>query len=132
MNGRPLLKGGADLEKPQPPFYDTMQIVNDFLKWFESTHLQQQIAEVDFIALFTNPWFFVPFGILIAYLVYKQSWKDLVIIGLLVGVWWVSGTPYMATLIVNGEVQIAKILPVVFGGAAALGLVIYLLFGRSD
>jgi glycopeptide antibiotics resistance protein len=109
-----------------------MQIVNDFLKWFESTHLQQQIAEVDYIALFTNPWFFVPFGILIAYLVYKQSWKDLVIIALLVGVWWVSGTPYMATLIVNGEVQIAKILPVVFGGAAALGLVIYLLFGRSD
>ncbi len=109
-----------------------MPILNDFLGWFESTHLQQQIAEVDFIALFTNPWFIVPFGILIAYLVYKQSWKDLVIIGLLVGVWWVSGTPYMGTLIVNGEVQIAKILPVVFGGAAALGLVIYLLFGRSD
>ena len=109
-----------------------MQILNDFLGWFESTHLQQQIAEVDFIALFTNPWFIVPFGILIAYLVYKQSWKDLVIIGILVGIWWVSGTPYMNTLIVNGEVQIAKILPVVFGGAAALGLVIYLLFGRSD
>ena len=109
-----------------------MQILNDILGWFESTHLQQQIAEVDFIALFTNPWFIVPFGILIAYLVYKQSWKDLVIIGILVGIWWVSGTPYMNTLIVNGEVQIAKILPVVFGGAAALGLVIYLLFGRSD
>lgn len=109
-----------------------MQILNDILGWFESTHLQEQIAEVDFIALFTNPWFIVPFGILIAYLVYKQSWKDLVIIGLLVGIWWVSGTPYMSTLIVNGEVQIAKILPVVFGGAAALGLVIYLLFGRSD
>lgn len=108
------------------------EILDIFLKWLDSTHLQQQVGEVDYIGLFTNPWFIVPFGILIAYMVYKQSWRDLVITSLLVGVWWVSGTAYMDSLIVNGEIQPKKILPVVFGGAAALGFVIYLLFGRSD
>ncbi|EKD37272.1 MAG: hypothetical protein ACD_75C01190G0001, partial [uncultured bacterium] len=56
----------------------------------------------------------------------------LMIVALLVAVWWVSGTPYMDTLIVGGELQMDKVLPVAFGGAAALGFVIYLLFGRSD
>lgn len=100
--------------------------------WFESTHLSEQINEVDFAALFTNPWFIVPFGCLVIYLLYKQSWKDLIIISVFIAVWWVSGTEYMDSLIVDGVLQIEKILPVVFGGAAALGLVIYLLFGKSD
>jgi hypothetical protein len=30
------------------------------------------------------------------------------------------------------ELRISKILPVLFGGAAVLGLIIYLLLGRSD
>lgn len=108
------------------------ELLNNVLDWFESTHLQQQITDVDYIALFSNPWFLVPFGILMAYMVYKQSWKEIAIVLILAAVWWVSGTPYMDSLIVSGEVQINKILPVVFGGAAVLGLVIYLLFGRSD
>ena len=65
-------------------------------------------------------------------MLYKQSWRDLIIIGILFGVWWVSGTSYMASLVVNGELQINKILPVGLGGAAVLGFVIYMLFGRSD
>ena len=88
--------------------------------------------DVDFVGLFTNPWFIVPFAILMAWMLYKQSWKEIVIIGIIVAAWWVSGTEYMDSLIVDGIVQIDKVLPVVFGGAAALGLVIYLLFGRSD
>jgi hypothetical protein len=47
-------------------------------------------------------------------------------------VWWVTGTEYMQNLTVNGELQVGKVLPVIGGGAAALGIVIYLLFGRSD
>jgi hypothetical protein len=38
----------------------------------------------------------------------------------------------MNSLLVDGEIQINKILPVIFGGAAVLGFVIYLFFGRSD
>lgn len=88
--------------------------------------------DVEYQALFTNPWFIVPFGILIAWMIYKQSWKEIVIIGIVIAAWWFSGTAYMDSLIVNGEIQIEKVLPVVFGGAVGLGVVIYLLFGRSD
>jgi hypothetical protein len=65
-------------------------------------------------------------------MLYKQNWKDIIIIAIFVAVWWVSGTNYMNSLLVDGEIQINKILPVIFGGAAVLGFVIYLFFGRSD
>ena len=109
-----------------------MEIWTKFSAWFESTHLQQQIKDVDYLGLFSNPWFIAPFGLMIIYMVWKQKWRDLIIITVFVGVWWVSGTEYMNTLIVGDELQINKILPVIFGGAGALGVVIYLLFGRSD
>ncbi|KJS01076.1 MAG: hypothetical protein VR65_10260 [Desulfobulbaceae bacterium BRH_c16a] len=109
-----------------------MEIWKKITNWFDSTHLQEQIRDVDAAGLFTNPWFFVPFGFMVGYLLFKQQWKDLIIVAVFVAVWWVSGTAYMDSLIVGGELQINKILPVVFGGAAALGFVIYLLFGRSD
>ena len=109
-----------------------MSMFTGVVEWFESTHLQEQIFEVDFVGLFTNPWFMVPFVGLIVYLLWKQSFKDIILIALLIGIWWVSGTDYMDSLIINGEIQIEKILPVVFGGAIALGLAIYILFGRSD
>jgi hypothetical protein len=105
---------------------------NSVLAWIESTHIQKQISDVDYVGLFTNPWFMVPFVALLLYLLYKQAFKDLIIVLIFVAVWYVSGLDYMHTLIVNGNVQISKVLPVVFGGAAVLAFVIYLLFGRSD
>ncbi len=109
-----------------------MDYLENIKKWYASTHLQDQITDVDFAGLFTNPWFIIPFGLLVAYMLIKQKWKDLIITAIFVGVWWVSGTDYMNSLLVHGEIQINKILPVIFGGAAVLGFVIYLLFGRSD
>jgi hypothetical protein len=105
---------------------------NSILAWFESTHLQQQIKDVDYMGLFTNPWFLVPFIALVVYLLYKQLFRDLIIVTIFVAVWWVSGTDYMHSLVVGGILQMNKILPVVFGGAAVLAFVIYMLFGRSD
>jgi hypothetical protein len=37
----------------------------------------------------------------------------------------------MQTLVVGDELQINKILPVLFGGAVTLGFIIYMFFGRS-
>ncbi len=105
---------------------------NTILAWIESTHIQQQIKEVDYVGLFTNPWFLVPFVALVAYLLYKQAFRDLIIVGLFVGVWYVSGLDYMQNMVVDGHLQMNKVLPVVFGGAAVLALIIYMLFGRSD
>ncbi len=102
------------------------------VSWWDSTQINEQVKGVDYVGLFTNPWFIVPFACMMGYLLYKQSWKEIIIIGILTVVWWATGTDYMASLIVNGELQIDKVLPVAFGGAVLLGLVIYLLFGRSD
>ena len=96
------------------------------------THVFEQIKDVDAVGLFTNPWFLVPFIGIMGYLVFKKSWRDIIILTIFIGVWWVSGTEYMNSLIVKGELQIDKVLQVVAGGAIALGIVIYLLFGRSD
>ena len=98
----------------------------------EKTHLPEQVKAADLPGLFSNPWFLVPFVLLVGYLIYKKAFRDMVILGLIMGAWYASGTPYMQTLVVKGEVQVAKVLPVVFGGAAILGLIIYLLLGRSD
>lgn len=110
--------------------------MNDFFAkiwgWIESTQIREQVADVDYVGLFSNPWFLVPFVLLIVYLLYKQDFRDLIFVTAFMGVWAVSGTEYMATLVVGETLQIDKILPVLFGGAALLGFLIYLLFGRSD
>lgn len=98
----------------------------------EKTHLPEQMGEADFPGMFTNPWFLVPFIALIGYMLYKQNFRDLVILALLMGVWYATGTDYMQTLVVGDELQMNKVLPVMFGGATVLGIIIYLLFGRSD
>ncbi len=105
---------------------------NSIVTWLDSTHVVEQVRDVDYIGLFTNPWFLVPFICMVGYMLYKQAWRDMAIIAIFIGVWWVSGTPYMQNLFNGKELIIEKILPVVFGGAVTLGVVIYLLFGRSD
>ncbi len=98
----------------------------------QATQIPQQVKDVDAAGLFTNPWFLIPFIALIGYQVYKQAFRDMIIMGLLLGVWYVSGTPYMQNLVVGNELQMNKVLPLLFGGAVVLGIIIYLLFGRSD
>ncbi len=100
--------------------------------FIESTELPQQITDVDYAGLFTNPWFLVPFVCFVGYLIYKQKWRDIIFVIIFIGIWFVSGTDYMQTLVVGEELQVNKVLPVLFGGAVVLGVVIYLLFGRSD
>lgn len=102
--------------------------VTDFIA---KTKVFEQIKEFEALALFTNPWFLVPFIALVGYMLYKQAWRDLAIMAIFIGIWYASGTEYMQTLVVGDELQISKILPVVFGGAVALGLVIYLLISRD-
>lgn len=95
------------------------------------TNIPQQVSDVDAGGLFTNPWFMVPFIAFIGWQIYRQAFKDIIVVLLVVGLWWISGTHYMQTLIIGDELQIGKVLPVMFGGAVALGLIIYMYFGRS-
>ena len=109
-----------------------MGFFNKIIEFIHSTQVLQQLKEVDALGLFTNPWFLVPFLCLLGYMLYKQEFREMIIIFIGFGVWHISGTEYMATLIVDDEVQLAKVLPVVFGSACILGVVIYMYFGRSD
>ena len=102
------------------------------LDLIHQTQVVEQVRDVDFAGLFTNPWFMVPFVGTMVYLLVKKAFKDIIILMIFIGVWWVSGTEYMHTLTVGGEIQVGKVIPVLTGGAVALGVVIYLLFGRSD
>jgi hypothetical protein len=107
-------------------------IIESIGRFLQETQLPKQVKNVDYMGLFTNPWFLVPFVPGVGYLLYKQAFRDLIIMGIIMGVWYVSGTPYMQTLVVGDELKVAKILPVLFGGAGVLGVIIYLLLGRSD
>ena len=114
---------GKAAEKADSIFTKIADIAN-------STHIPQQVGDVD-LALFTNFWFMIPFVALMGWWVFKKNWRDIVLVILFIGVWYLSGTEYMQTLIVDGELQIGKILPVMFGGAAVLGFVVYMFFGRG-
>jgi len=98
----------------------------------KATRIPEQLSQVDAGGLFTNAYFLVPFIILVAYLLYKQAFSYLILLGIGIGVWIVSGTQYMQELIIDGQIQTDKVLPVAFGAIIVLGVLIYLLFIRSD
>ncbi len=98
----------------------------------EGTRVPEQIDAIDYMGLFSNGYFMVPFLLIIGYMIYTKSLKELVVLGMGTGVWISSGTEYMQGLIVDGELQMDKVLPVTFGGAVLLGIVIYMYFGRSE
>jgi hypothetical protein len=102
------------------------------MNFIHSTNVLEQIKEVDARGLFSNAWFLVPFIMLIGYWLYKMAINNLVILALSIGLWIFSGSPYAKGMIVNGELQIEKILPVAGVGIVTLGVLVYLFFIRSD
>ncbi len=109
-----------------------MEFLTKIVDFINSTQVLDQFREVDAVGLFTNPWFLVPFIGMLGYMLYKQDFKEIVVIFIGLLLWHISGTEYMATLIIGDEIQLGKVLPVVFGAACLLGVVIYMYFGRSD
>ena len=103
-----------------------------FLDLIGNSLLIEQVRDVDVKGVFTNPWFLVPFVVLIGWWCYKQAVNNLVFLALGMGVWWFSGTPYATGLVINGEIQAGKILPVAGVGVGVLLVVIYFVFIRSD
>ena len=100
--------------------------------FINNTNVPDQFREVDAKGLFTNAWFLVPFISFICYQLYKQATNTLVMTALLIGLWLFTGSPYMEGLIVNGEMQLDKVLPVAGVFIAAIAVAIYFLFMRAD
>ena len=106
--------------------------VERIINWVDATKIPAQIREVDAAGLFSNWHFLVPFLCFIAYLLYRQAFTKIALIGIAIGLWIFSGSSFMQGLIVNGELQISKILPVAGVWVLAVGTAVYLLFMRSD
>ena len=110
--------------------------MNEFLgpvvEFISKTNVIQQIQEVDAKGLFSNTWFLVPFIGFICYNLYKQAMDTLAMTGLAIGLWLFTGSQYMEGLVVDGTVQIGKILPVAAVFIGAIAVAIYFLFMRGD
>ena len=103
--------------------------ISDFI---DETEVIDQIREVAVADLFTNPYFLVPFIIMIGYWIYKKQVNNFAFLGVVGGIWLFSGSPYAQNLIVNGELQLGKVLPVAAVGILAICIIIYVVFIRSD
>lgn len=107
-------------------------IWQSLVDFWVNTNIPEQLESVDWRALFANPWFMVPLMIQIGWWIYKQAINAIVLTCLGVGLWLFTGTEYASGLVINGVVQIEKILPVVGVGMCGLMIVIYLFFIRAD
>lgn len=103
--------------------------------WFDTvleilaaTSLPEQISAADFPGLFSNPFFFLPSLALVGYFFYRRNFKGLVLLGLGLGLWVFSTSSYMDGLIVNNELQLDKVLPVIGVFVLALVVVVCLFF----
>ncbi len=107
-------------------------ILGPVVDFVNSTQIIEQIREVDAKSLFSNAWFLIPFLTFTGYKLYKQDVNSLVLTGMGIGLWMFTGSPYMRGLVVNGQIQIGKILPVAFVFIGAIAVAVYFLFMRSD
>lgn len=118
------------------PFWDGIKAFFLFfrpvLDFIVSTKVPEQIENVDYQALFTNGWFLVPFLALLAWNIYKKQIHSLIIIVLLTGSWAFFGTPYMRGIMEQDQIQLEAILPLVAGACGVLGVIVYLLFFKSE
>ncbi|ADH86247.1 hypothetical protein [Desulfurivibrio alkaliphilus] len=109
-----------------------MEFFASIIDLIDSTGVPDQISNVEVAALFTNPWFMVPFVLFVVYKLYRQALNTLVLTGLAVALWVFSGSPMMDGLIIDGELQLNKVLPVAGVGLLAVVIAVYFLFIRSD
>lgn len=103
--------------------------ITDFIS---ASGVMEQVRQVDVSGLFSNPYFLVPFCLLIGYFLYRQAFTNIGLTGIFIGMWAFSGSAMMQNLIVDNELQIGKILPVAAIWLLAVGAAVYLLFMRSD
>jgi hypothetical protein len=108
----------------------------DFLiranNWIQQTQVLEQIKVVDVSGLFHNPYFLAPFICVVIYNLYRQTFANLVIIGLGMGLWYFSGTDYVRGAVVDGQIQISKIIPLAGVGIGSIAVLVYLFFIRQD
>jgi len=101
-------------------------------EWIHQTQVLEQIKGVEVAGLFHNPYFLAPLICVVVYNLYRQTFTNLIIIGLAIGLWAFSGTDYVQSAVVDGQIQISKILPLAGVGIGGIAILIYLFFIRQD
>lgn len=109
-----------------------LDFINPVIDFFNQTQVAAQLRTVDIQGLFFNPWFMVPFSGLILWWLYTQAISKLAITALAFGLWLFSGSTYSKNLIVNNELQLDKVWPLVLVGMISVAIIIYLVFVRDD
>jgi hypothetical protein len=102
------------------------------LDFIISTKVPEQIQNIEYGKLFTNPWFLVPYIGILSWNFYKKAVNELVIILLLTGAWAFCGTPYMQDVLGREEIALEAVLPLVFGACTVLGIIVYLVFLKDE
>lgn len=100
--------------------------------WLANTHLVEQFQNVDVKGAFHNPYFLIPLIGLALYFLYRQNFAYLISTALALGLWVFSGTDYVRGAMVDGQIVLSKVLPIVGIGIGALAILVYLLFIRSE
>jgi uncharacterized membrane protein YgdD (TMEM256/DUF423 family) len=108
---------------------DFLISIGDFI---QATNVPEQFREVDAKGLFTNFYFLIPFLAVIGHCIFRKSVNTMVLLFLFFGVWLFSGSPYMQDLVVKGELQLDKVLPLAGAGVVVISVIVYLLFIRSE
>lgn len=101
-------------------------------EWIHQTQVLEQIKGVDASGLFHNPYFLVPLICVVVYNLYRQTFNNLIIVGLAIGFWAFSGTDYVRGAVVDGQIQIGRIIPLAGVGIGGIAVLIYLFFIRQD
>lgn len=107
-------------------------IMSSFSSWLANTHLVEQFQNVDVKGLFHNPYFLIPLILLALYFLYRQNFAYLISTALGLGLWIFSGSDYVRGAMVDGQIVLSKVLPIVGIGIGALAILVYLLFIRSE
>ncbi len=102
------------------------------LDFVVSTKVPEQVENVNYSELFTNGWFLVPYLAVIAWNIYKRQPYSIIIILLLTGSWAFFGTPYMQEIMQQDQIQLEAVLPLVGGACTVMGIIVYLIFFKSE
>ena len=108
------------------------EFLGTVIDFVNSTNVLQQVRAVDGKGLFSNAWFLVPFIAFVGYNLYRQEFNTLIMAALAVGIWLFTGSSYMSGLIVDGQLQLDKVLPVAGTFVVLIGVAVYFLFMRGD
>lgn len=100
--------------------------------FFQSTQVPEQLRAVDAAGLFSNPYFMVPFLGLVGYLIYKKAINNLLLVALVLGIWLFSGSHFVKDAFEGDQISVGKILPIIGFGVGAIGVLVYVLFFRSE